>query len=570
MSQAYFPEQAPFSADQQAWLNGFMAGLAAAKADESAAQATVKPLHILYGTQTGNAEAVAEDAAAVATAKGWSPHIVEMDAVEMDALAAMEDVLVIISTYGEGDMPDNAHIFWQALTASTAPRLEHMRYGVFALGDSSYEHFCQAGKLIDTRFEQLGAVRLTARMDTDLDYEDHVEAWLEGAIALNEATANLAPAAKGPEKSIWNRKTPYPALMLENRLLSGEGSAKEIRHLAFDLGDSGLTYAAGDALGVMPMNDPALVQLLCDRLGVTADHLVSDQPIAALLTSSYEIMTPSRDLIRALEPLAKNDELSHVVSHGDKEALETFLWGRDTLDLLNLNAKLALDPALFLSWLKPLQHRAYSIASSPKAHPGEVHLTVAAVRWKATGREHKGVCSTFLADHVPQGASAGIFMSPNKSFRVPENDAVPMIMVGPGTGIAPFRAFLQERRERGASGPNWLFFGDQTCKDDFIYQDELSDLSASGVLSRLDLAFSRDQQEKIYVQHRMLENGADLYAHLEEGAHFYVCGDATRMAKDVDAALHQVIQDFGGKSEDQAVAYVNALKKTKRYVRDVY
>ena len=570
MSQAYFPSEAPFNADQQTWLSGFMAGLAAAKVDEGAAQVSAKPLHILYGTQTGNAEAVAEEAAAMATAKGWSPQIAELDAIDMEILAAMEDVLVIVSTYGEGEMPDNAHIFWDAVTAADAPRLENMRYGVFALGDSSYDEFCQAGKLIDTRFEQLGAVRMAERIDADLDYEDHVDAWLDGAIVVNEGSVGAAPAAKAPAKSGWNRKNPYPSAMLENRVLSGEGSAKEIRHLAFDLGDSGLTYEAGDAMGVMPLNDPALVQLMCDRLGVAADTVVGDEPIGAQLTSAFEIMTPSRELIRALEPLAKNDELSHVVGNGDKEALEAFLWGKDTLDLLNLNPSLALDAAEFLSWLKPLQHRAYSISSSPKAHPGEVHLTVAAVRWKTGGREHKGVCSTFLADHVPAGVTSGIFMSPNKSFRVPENDDAPMIMVGPGTGIAPFRAFLEERRERGAKGPNWLFFGDQTRKEDFIYEDELSEMSASGVLGRLDLAFSRDQQEKIYVQHRMLENGADLYAQLEDGGSFYVCGDATRMAKDVDAALHKVIQDFGGKSEDQAVEYVNALKKAKRYVRDVY
>ncbi|MEL7116821.1 MAG: sulfite reductase subunit alpha, partial [Pseudomonadota bacterium] len=244
--------------------------------------------------------------------------------------------------------------------------------------------------------------------------------------------------------------------------------------------------------------------------------------------------------------------------------------GKDALDLLNLNPSLALDPTEVVGWLKPLQHRAYSISSSPKAHEGEVHLTVAAVRWMYEGRPHRGVCSTFLADYVPEGATAGIFMSPNKAFRVPQDDNAPMIMVGPGTGIAPFRAFLEERRARGAGGLNWLFFGDQTRASDFIYEDEISDMSASGLLTRLDLAFSRDQAEKIYVQHRMIENGKDLYGYLQEGGHFYVCGDATRMAKDVDAALHKVVAAHGGLNDEGAIDYVNTLKREKRYVRDVY
>ncbi|MEM9127467.1 MAG: sulfite reductase subunit alpha, partial [Pseudomonadota bacterium] len=277
-----------------------------------------------------------------------------------------------------------------------------------------------------------------------------------------------------------------------------------------------------------------------------------------------------RDLIRAIEPLAKDEELTHVVNNGDKEALEHYLWGKDALDLLNLNPDLPLDPVQVVSWLKPLQHRAYSISSSPKAHAGEVHLTVAAVRWMYENRAHRGVCSTFLADHVPQGARARIFLSANKSFRVPQDDSVPMIMVGPGTGIAPFRAFLEERRERGATGANWLFFGDQHRSSDFIYEDEIGAFSSSGLLTRLDLAFSRDQAEKVYVQHRMIENGKDLYAQLQQGGYFYVCGDATRMAKDVDATLHQIIETHGGMTPDAAAEYVNRLKRDKRYVRDVY
>ena len=573
----HFPEDAPFSGDQKAWIGGFLAGLNSQLAMVKAAapaEVAAKPLDILFGTQTGTAESLAEDAAELARAKGYAPRVAELDEIEMDQLATMEDVLVVVSTYGEGEMPDNAELFWDALTSSTAPRLEQLNFGVLALGDTSYEHFCQAGKLIDMRLEQLGAKRMLARVDCDVDYEEAAEAWIAEAIpeaAPGTATA-VVEAPKRAAKSQWNRKNPYVSTMLDNRILSGAKSAKEFRHIAFDLGDSWMTYEAGDALGVMPVNAPDLVEMWLDRLDADQDATIDghDAPLGTLLSTGLEIMTPSRELIRGLEPLAKDQELSHVVGNGDKEALEDYLWGKDALDLLNLNPSLELDPAQIVGWLKPLQHRAYSISSSPNAHPGEVHLTVAAVRWMYEGRPHRGVASTFLADHVPEGASAGIFMTPNKAFRVPQDNDVPMIMVGPGTGVAPFRAFLEERQARGAEGTNWLFFGDQHRASDFIYRDEIGSFSDSGLLTRLDLAFSRDQADKIYVQHRMIENGKDLFSALEDGGHFYVCGDAARMAKDVDAALHKIIADHGGLSDDGAVAYVNELKREKRYVRDVY
>ncbi|MEM9584062.1 MAG: sulfite reductase subunit alpha [Pseudomonadota bacterium] len=574
----YIPEDAPFSGEQKVWLGGFLAGLHSRLASRGGAVATateaaeVKYLDIIYGTQTGNAEAVAEDAATLARSKGFTPRVAEMDEVEMSHLAAMQNLIVVVSTYGEGEMPDNAHQFWDALSASTAPRLEALNYGVLALGDTSYDEFCQAGKLVDTRLEQLGAKRLGPRVDCDVDFEDAAEAWIADTIpdAGSVAAAASVEVAPVKTKSGWGRKNPYVSTMVDNRIVSGPKSAKEIRHIAFDLGDSGMSYEAGDALGVMPLNAPDLVDAWLARLGADAETDIGGSALRDLLTSDLEIMTPSRDLIRAVEPRAKHDELTHVVSNGDKEALEAFLWGKDALDLLNLNPDLALDATEVVSWLKPLQHRAYSISSSPKAHPGEVHLTVAAVRWMNENRPHRGVCSTFLADHVPEGAQAGIFMSPNKSFRVPEDDAAPMIMVGPGTGVAPFRAFLEERRERGATGANWLFFGDQHRASDFIYEEEISAFSASGLLTRLDLAFSRDQAEKVYVQHRMIENGKDLFAQLEDGGSFYVCGDATRMAKDVDEALHTIIETQGGMTPEAAIDYVNRLKRDKRYVRDVY
>ncbi|MEM1036947.1 MAG: sulfite reductase subunit alpha [Pseudomonadota bacterium] len=582
MKVPYIPEEAPFSEDQRAWLSGFLAGLHSrsvmAQAAAPAAQAEVKtPINILYGTQTGNAESVANDAASIASANGLSPTVAELNAVEMDALAAMRHVFIVVSTYGEGEMPDNADLFWEGLSAPTAPRLEDLKYTVLALGDTSYDEFCQAGKLIDMRFEQLGAERLSARVDCDVDYEDLAENWISEAVSLASASegdappvaVDVKPAAK---KEGWNRKNPYPAKTVENRLMSGPKSAKEIRHFAFDLGDSGISYEAGDALGVMPVNNSALVSALIERLKAQPETQVSgqDETLQHLLTHRFEILTPPKTLIAEIEKRAGNEELSHVVANGDKEALEAYMWGRDTLDLLNLNPAWEIDVDEFIGWLKPLQHRAYSISSSLKAHPNEVHLTVASVRWANSQRQYGGVASTFLADLCDEGADTPVFVSANKSFRIPADHDAPMIMVGPGTGIAPFRAFLEERREIGAGGKNWLFFGDQHRESDFIYEDEIGALSETGLLNRLDLAFSRDQAEKIYVQNRMRENAKDLYAWLEAGGYFYVCGDATRMAKDVDAALHEIIETEGGMSPEKAVEYISQLKRDKRYLRDVY
>ena len=580
----FIPDDAPFSGDQRAYISGFLAGLHSRTAlgQDAVAPVAAAPdappvteLNILYGTQTGNAETVAEDTAKLARGQGFKTVVAAMDDVAMDAFAAMERVVVVVSTYGEGEMPDNGELFWELLAATDAPKLDNMQFGVIALGDTGYDEFCQAGKLIDTRLEQLGAKRLLARVDCDIDYEDPAEQWVTSFLPLaNERLPIVITAAPEPEskKSGWTRKNPYGSKVTVNRSLSSPQSAKEIRHFELSLGDSQLSYEAGDALGVMPINAPSLVHDMITRLGVKADTALTgyDQPLSDLLEKKFEISTPSRDLIREIERRADHEELSHIVGNGDKEALDAFMWGRDSLDLLNLNSQLSIEPDLFVSLLKPLQHRAYSISSSPKAHIDEVHMTIASVRWSNAGRSHNGVCSTFLADRCLVGDKAGIFVSPNKAFRVPIDGNAPVIMVGPGTGIAPFRAFLQERQARGALGKNWLFFGDQSRKNDFIYEDELSLMSKSGLLTRLDLAFSRDQAEKIYVQARMMENGAALFDWLEDGGHFYVCGDATRMARDVDQALHDLVARHGRLSAESAKEYVTGLKREKRYLRDVY
>jgi sulfite reductase (NADPH) flavoprotein alpha-component len=295
-----------------------------------------------------------------------------------------------------------------------------------------------------------------------------------------------------------------------------------------------------------------------------------DKPLGTLLTEAFEISTPSRELIAEVARLSGDAELNHVLENGDRQALDAWLRGRDILDLLGMMPKDAMSLPDFISLLKPLQHRAYSIASSPKEHPGSIHLTVATIRYQSHGRARQGVASTFLADRVGEGKTAPIFLSPNRAFRVPENDAAPMIMIGPGTGVAPFRAFLQERRARGAKGRNWLFFGDQHRDRDFLYQDDFAAMQVSGLLTRLDLAFSRDQAEKVYVQHRMRENARELFAWLEDGGYLSVCGDATHMATDVEQALVEIIASEGAMSADDAEAYLDRLRKEKRYARDVY
>ena len=584
MKLPFIPEDAPYTGDQKSWLKGFLAGMQSAKAlatSKSGAltahQSDVTPIvDILFGTQTGNAEGLAMDAAAVARTQGFQANVQGLDDISMDTFSSMKNVIITIATYGEGEMPDNAGLFWESLNSSSMPRLSDMKFGVLGLGDTGYDEFCQAGKLIDMRLEQLGAYRLVDRLDCDVDYEDIASDWINKTIPLTN-DGRSKPIVVTDEKlanvkSIWNRKNPYPATLRVNKLLSGEQSLKEIRHFEIDLGDSGITYDTGDALNIMPINDDELVKSILLRLNLPSELVLvgEDMTLADLLKYKYEISTPSRNFIAAIEVQAGDDLLSHVLNNGDKQALADYLWTKDVLDLLNLNQDIKFTGSEFVGLLKPLQHRAYSISSSPKKHVGSVHLTVASVRWNSNDREHLGVCSTFLADRVDVDEKVGIFVSPNKAFRIPDNNDSPMIMVGPGTGIAPFRAFLEERCCIGAEGKNWLFFGDQTRSSDYIYEEELAALKDSGVLSRLDLAFSRDQDEKIYVQHKMSEHGEDLFEWLQNGGYFYVCGDATRMAKDVDQALCDIASKWGNLTADQAREYVNNLKREKRYLRDVY
>jgi sulfite reductase (NADPH) flavoprotein alpha-component len=567
------PETAPFSAEQRAWLNGFLAGIfnrapAAGTAPTSGGSKALAPLTILYGTQTGTAESLAKQAAKEAGKRGFAATVLDMANVSVDQLPNHANLLLITSTYGEGEPPDAAKPLHSALAAASAGELpvsfSALRYSVCSLGDTNYTLFCQAGKDFDAHLEKLGATRVTPRTDCDVDYEEPFTAWLDTTLtALGSAAAPGADTktSEAPTLSAepYSKKNPYPASVLRVRTLNAPGSAKEVNHVEFDLTGSGLTYEAGDALGVIAHNCPELVSAIIQALGCDGEEAVptpaGELPLRTALTQHYDLGKPAPALLELLNLAGSASDSTPSPHH--------------VLDAL-LAAAAKPQPTAFVAALKKLQPRLYSISSSPKAHPGQVHLTVGAVRYELNGIPRKGVCSTFLAERALAHGTTGVYVHSNKAFRPPSDPTVPMIMVGPGTGIAPFRAFLEERAATGATGKSWLFFGDQRASSDFLYRDELTALQSSGVLTRLDLAFSRDQPEKIYVQHKMLAAAAELYAWLEAGGYFYVCGDASRMAKDVDAALHQVVEIAGKKSPEHAAAYVQALKTAKRYQRDVY
>ncbi len=575
------PDNAPFSSEQRAWLNGFLAGVFSRAAGAPAAPAATQvlaPLTILFGSQTGTAESLAKKIAREAGKRGFAATVLDMAQADLARLAGEQNLLVITSTYGEGEPPDNAKALHAALKAAGDRPLTSVRFSVCSLGDTNYAQFCQCGKDLDAQLERLGATRVTPRTDCDLDYEAPFTAWLDAALTALAPTS--AYPIENPESEIENapeaesgysKKNPFPATVLTVRNLNGPGSAKEVNHVEFSLEGSGLTYEAGDALGVIPHNCPDLVAGVLTALGCDGEEAVptpaGELPLHRALTEYYDLGKPSAELLALVEGALRPDVAPEPGSKAPPTL--TAQAPHHVIDAL-LAAPTKPSPAAFVGALKKLQPRLYSISSSPKAHAGQVHLTVGAVRYEKDGRPRKGVCSTFLAERGLATGKVGVFVHSNQAFRPPHSGDTPMIMVGPGTGIAPFRAFLAERKAGGATGKNWLFFGDQKASADFLYREELSGLQESGVLTRLDLAFSRDQAEKIYVQHRMLEAAAELYAWLEQGAHFYVCGDASRMAKDVDTALHRVIEKAGGKSAETAAAYVQALKTAKRYQRDVY
>ncbi|MFV3288067.1 molybdopterin-dependent oxidoreductase [Pseudomonas sp. NY11955] len=557
------PASAPLAVNRRLFVDGLLAGLFAQPAPTPIAALAAPRHQVLWASQTGNGELLAERCAERLRGAGLNVQLSCLEAVSPSQLQGAASVVLIASTFGDGDAPDSASAFWQALQGEEGAQCAELPYAVLALGDSSYDQFCGFGRKLDQRLAELGARRLLQRVDCEPDFDEAFAGWLDALLATLGSNPAPLPASEPAPVAAYSKQHPWAATLLENRLLNGPGASKETRQLVFDLSGSGFTYAAGDALGVWSRNCPALVEELLTLMQLDGQAMVElkgqpAMPLAEALQAHLEIAKVTGPQLQAFAGNAP--ELRRLLQPECKAELQDWLWGRQLVDVLHAFPQ-QLPLGSWLELLKPLQPRLYSISSSPLAHPQQVHLTVSTVRYG----ERKGVCSSFLADRA-QALKVAIFPQASKHFRLPEDDNVPVIMVGPGTGIAPFRAFLEEREARGAKGGNWLFFGEQYAATDFYYREQLQAWQAAGHL-RLDTAFSRDQVEKIYVQQRMLEQGAQLWQWLEAGAYFYVCGDAQRMAKDVDAALREVIAVHGKVDAD---AYVDALNKAKRYRRDVY
>lgn len=572
------PEDAPFSAEQRAWLGQFLSNLlAGAAAAAPAASGPAVPVTVLWGSQTGNAEGLAKKLVKTLKKGNFEPEAFDMAAYDRGRLPQEKNLLVITSTYGDGEPPDNAAELYHWLLGDSAPRLEGVQFSVLALGDTNYPDFCKCGIDFDSRLEQLGAARLHPRVDSDVDYDGPFKQWSEGVLSIlapaGAVSANGAAAAVDQAETGYSKKNPFPSPILANFNLNGSGE-KQTHHVALSLEGSGLEYEVGDALGVYPLNPPEVVDEILAALPFNTNTTVplpdgGEASLREALIAHYDIGNLNKSLIQKWQARSGSPYLRSLVEADDKKAWEDFCWGRDLIDLVIDHPADFIDAEDFTGTLKKLQPRLYSIASSPKAHPGEVHLCIGIVRYQSHGRKRGGICSTFLSDRAA-GLKPGVFVHSNKAFRLPENGDTPVIMVGPGTGIAPFRAFLEERKITGAKGANWLFFGNPYRATDYLYSEELEAFQKEGTLQRLDLAWSRDQKEKIYVQNLMLQQGAELWKWFQDGAAFYVCGDASRMAKDVDAALHKIAEEHGGLSAEDAAAWVNQLKKDKRYLRDVY
>ena len=559
--------------DEINWLREHLNALAKKTANKAS------ELMVLYGTESGNAESLAEQTAEKANKLGFKAKISNMADISLATLKKVDNLLVIVSTWGEGDPPETAIEFYEAFMSDAAPKLDPINFSVLALGDTSYEHFCKIGKDFDSRLENLGGNRLFQRKDCDVDFDDEFAEWSDGALkafssVLTVDTSSNTASTQTQTAVKYSRKNPCQSDLSERINLNGTGSAKETMHLEFDLSDTGLTYEAGDSLAVQPKNSDELVNALLEttQFDPSTSVLIKEETysLAEAFKSVLDITTLSIPFLTRYNGIANNQALADLLEDEDKSNIQSYINGRDLIDVLVDYPAKELNPQSLVDLLRKLPPRLYSIASSQKAHPDSVHLTVAVVRYETHGRKREGVCSSYLADRLDLDATADVFVTPNKNFKLPKNTDAPIIMVGPGTGIAPFRAFMQERKALGAKGKNWLFFGDQHFITDFLYQAEWQTYQKEGLLSKIDLAFSRDQKEKVYVQDKMLANARELFSWLESGAYFYVCGDASRMAHDVDKALHRIVQEQGSISEEDAVAYVKNMKKEKRYLRDVY
>ncbi|EHP3509175.1 assimilatory sulfite reductase (NADPH) flavoprotein subunit [Vibrio cholerae] len=574
------------NAQQLAWVSGYFWGLSQSNAlsiphisaGQTASAASGK-LTIIFASQTGNAKGVAQALLKEAQAVGIQAQLFDASDYKGKDLAKETHVIFVASTNGEGEAPDNALALHEFLKSKKAPKLPNLKYGVLGLGDSSYQFFCQTGKDFDQFLENLGAQRLVERLDADVDYQAAATEWRKQVLSIlkDELTGAAAVtsvatfAVSQTAESHYSKEQPYTASLSTSQKITGRDSGKDVRHIEIDLADSGITYQPGDALGVWYENRPQLVNALLDSVGLSGHEEVQVDgetlSLYSALTHHYEITAANPQLVAQFAELAQSEKLTSLAQ--DKEALREYATRTQVIDVLR-EEKVPLSASQLLSLLRRLTPRLYSIASSQSEVGEEVHLTVGVVEYEYKGEQRLGGASSFLAHQLEEGAPVKVFVEHNNNFKLPSDDNAPLIMVGPGTGIAPFRSFIQERENRGAAGKNWLLFGDRTFTQDFLYQVEWQKYLKSGVLNRLDVAFSRDQHEKVYVQHRLLEQAELVWQWLQEGAYFYVCGDASRMAKDVHQALITVVEQQGGLNREQAEEYVSELRKAKRYQRDVY
>ncbi|MFC4653572.1 MULTISPECIES: assimilatory sulfite reductase (NADPH) flavoprotein subunit [Rheinheimera] len=570
---------------QQAWVSGYLAASAqfagqslsagaAARAEESAS------LTILFASQTGNAKGVANKIKAAAEQQGLAVQVQDIASYKTNQLAKEKYLLIVTSTYGEGEPPESAVAFHKFLFSKKAPKLNELKFAVLGLGDTSYEFFCKTATDFDEQLQALGATRLHQAALLDVDYAAAAAGWTDTAIrafapelkqAGNASAQVIAwPGQAASHDSPYSKETPFAAELLVDQKITGRDSVKDVRHIEINLAGSGLTYQPGDALGVYFSNDEQLVDSILELTGCAADTLVkvaaTELTIREALISQLELTQSYPSFVEKYAQATQQPVLLELVA--DKTKLRAFLEQHQTADVI-LQYPAAIDAQNLVDALRKQQPRLYSIASSQAEVGEEVHLTVGVVSYDAFGQPHLGGASGFLAHRLDEGAEVRVFVEHNDNFRLPDHEA-PVLMIGPGTGIAPFRAFLQERDQAGATGQNWLFFGNPSFTQDFLYQVELQDYLKRGVLNRLDVAFSRDQAEKIYVQHKLLQKGADVWAYLQQGAYLYICGDGARMAKDVHQALLQIAQQYGGLDAEQAETYFDDLRQARRYQKDVY
>ena len=549
--------------------------------NEPTIQPEKRAITLLYGSETGNAQGLAEIFEERLSNIGHNVTLKAMDEFKPKNLKNVEDLFIITSTQGEGDPPDNAAELHEFIHGRKAPKLEGVRFSVLALGDQTYEFFCQTGKDFDKKLEELGAERLYERVDCDVDYEEDAEKWMANVIntidSAPEGTQSeqvVSESIKSAKEKKYSKANPYQAEVLENINLNGRGSNKETRHIEFLLDNFGEEYEVGDCLVVLPQNDPALVELLMSTLGWDPGDQIQiseDGDTISLeeaLTSYFEITKLTRPLLQNAAAYFDNEALEDKVQ--DSEWIQNYIEGRDFIDLLNDFPPEELEPEDLYQILRKLPPREYSISSSYQSLPDEVHITVGAVRYNTHGRDRSGVCSVQFAERIQPGDTVPIYLKRNPNFKFPKNGDTPVIMIGPGTGIAPFRAHMQEREEYGYKGNTWLFFGDQHFTTDFLYQTEWQEWLKDGVLEKMNVAFSRDTDQKVYVQHRIAEHSKEFNEWLEKGASIYICGDEKNMAKDVHQAIRNVLVKEQNLTEEDAESYLKQMKKDKRYQRDVY